>query len=449
MKKKMNWHGLLALTAPPPLSAQTDAEHVRNVNNHEISDIVNSIDPTVSALLNVVLVGLLAYLLVTKFKTNTLSIINRSYNYDQDRLQHFFDASMEGLFFHENGIVTDINPAACQMIGYSRDEVMGTHILNYVPEKYHQECIDHMKSMDEGPYEFEALHKTGSRIPIRIRAKTLLTEKNPIRAVAITSLMNSKCSPNSFLSLDQIENPDGAFLSRMGHEFKKPLSTILGFTQILQHTELSDEQSQYTAQISEAGDRLLKMINAMHDFGKLDAHEIALEPENVDWTDILVESIDLVSPLIKQKSLNLLVSTEACERSVVFANRTRFRQVLHNLLSNAVLYNREHGNISIYCSTTNENKLRVSIEDSGIGIPEISHLQVFQPLSRFRNCRESIAGTGMGLAVCKKLIELMGGKIGFSSVENEGSCFWIELPLAQSVQQIAAESDLETEELGA
>lgn len=221
------------------------------------------------------------------------------------------------------------------------------------------------------------------------------------------------------------------FLSRMSHELRTPLNAILGFGQLLGMSSLSRQDADSTRQIIKAGRHLLGLINEVLEISRIESGNLSVSLEAVKVCEIGIETFDLIRPLASRYGVELQeAEMRTCECSVQ-ADRQRLKQVLLNLLSNAIKYNRPAGRISIYC-IRQETHLRIAVQDTGQGIEPSQISRVFVPFDRLGAEKTEIEGTGVGLALCKRLIEVMGGEIGVESSLGVGSTFWIDLPLSQS-----------------
>lgn len=236
------------------------------------------------------------------------------------------------------------------------------------------------------------------------------------------------------------------FLSSMSHELRTPMNAILGFSQLLEtdiDAPLNDEQLRFVSQIAKAGDHLLKLINQVLDLAKIEAGKSEIDMADVHLLDLLQECIGLNSSLSKQMSVDLLCNTEKVSGIFVRGDTDRLRQVLINVLSNAIKYNRTDGTVTIDTEAISRTKLRILVKDTGIGIPSDKHDKVFEAFARLGAENSGIEGTGIGLTLSKKLIEQMDGDIGFDSVEGKGSTFWIELHMAD-VTNLMPQTSAET-----
>jgi signal transduction histidine kinase/CheY-like chemotaxis protein len=222
------------------------------------------------------------------------------------------------------------------------------------------------------------------------------------------------------------------FLSRMSHELRTPMNAILGFTQLLEKDKkhpLADYQKENIDMILTAGNHLLELINEVLDLSRIEANNFNLSIKQLNITNLIKEINSITKPLAEEKTIAIKIE-ELPEECLVLADNLRLKQVLINLFSNAIKFNNAGGSIEIKLLQVEGNKARVSIKDTGFGIPMDQIKNVFKPFDRLDADKKGIEGTGIGLTLSKRLIEMMNGTIGVDSVVGEGSCFYIEIPMA-------------------
>jgi len=227
------------------------------------------------------------------------------------------------------------------------------------------------------------------------------------------------------------------FLSRMSHELRTPLNSILGFAQLLRLTELTTSQNKNLDYILKSGQHLLQLINEVLEIARIESGKISISLEPINLINTIEEIISLVMPFSFDKSVDIDFSHDEIKTCFILADTQKVKQILINLLNNAIKYNNEDGDVLIYLQKIPKDDgrqfIRINVQDNGIGISEENIQKLFRPFERAGNDNSQIEGTGLGLSVVKKLTLLMGGDLGVESSLGIGSNFWIEFPEISTV----------------
>ncbi|UQB41735.1 response regulator [Thiomicrospira microaerophila] len=220
------------------------------------------------------------------------------------------------------------------------------------------------------------------------------------------------------------------FLSSMSHELRTPMNAILGFAQLLEYDdELTADQRENIGEILKAGRHLLILINEVLDLAKVESGKVDLSMEPVELKPLIHDCISLVQPQAERHGIQLASHCEP--QQFVCADLTRLKQSLINLVSNAIKYNRENGRVDVWVEPQEHGGYRIAVQDTGQGIAPEKIKQLFEPFNRLGAEGGAIEGTGIGLTITRRIIELMHGQVGVTSQVGVGSCFWIDLPLAE------------------
>ncbi|MEY2575682.1 MAG: hypothetical protein QOF80_1169 [Verrucomicrobiota bacterium] len=234
---------------------------------------------------------------------------------------------------------------------------------------------------------------------------------------------------------DRANHAKSDFLSRMSHELRTPLNSILGFGQLLDRQSPTETQRPRIRYILSAGRHLLNLINEVLDISRIEAGTLQLSVEPVCLEEAIGEALDLMRPLAAERTIVLASNCSADTATYVLADRQRLKQVLLNLLSNAVKYTAVKGCVTVSFADSGKDLTRISVRDTGAGIPVDKLARLFTPFDRLGAERSSVEGTGLGLALCQRLVHAMNGSIGVNSTLGSGSVFWLDLPHTQSPLQ--------------
>ena len=338
-------------------------------------------------------------------------------------------------------------------------------VIFYVRRNVVRRLIDLRKSMAEiAGGNLDAVISAGGGDEIGDMARTLIVFRDDARAARSAeqqaardreALAAQKRAEEKALSEKEVAEASNRakseFLANMSHEVRTPLNGVLGMTGLLLGTKLDDEQKKFAEIVRDSGEQLLAVVNDILDISKLEANKVELESIDFDLVQVVESAVSLAIGKAREKGLDLGVFVDPAARRRFRGDPTRLRQVMHNLIGNALKFT-EKGGVSVEVrmprdhaieATEDAPVLRFEITDTGIGMPESVRTQLFQ---KFTQADSSITrrfgGTGLGLAICKQLVELMGGRIGVESQPGVGSVFWFEAKLARAAAPFVARADL-------
>jgi PAS domain S-box-containing protein len=336
-----------------------------------------------------------------------------------------------------------INPAGEELLGHRQDELVGRTDHELFPADVadalaatDREVLARGALLDIPAEEVLTPHR-GRRV---LHTKKLLIsapDGRPRYVLAISEDITERRLAEEELrhaksEAERANRAKSMFLSRMSHELRTPLNAVLGFGQLLELDDLDDGQRESVTQILRGGTHLMRLINEVLDISRIEAGEMALSLEPVAVADAVGEAVDLVRPMAAGRTITLALPPSPVVPVFVRADRQRLKQVLLNLLSNAIKYNREGGTVTVACTAVAPDRLRLAVADTGPGIPADRLDQLFSPFERLGAENSTIEGTGLGLALTRRLVEAMDGTIGVDSVAGEGSTFWVELVQAEA-----------------
>jgi PAS domain S-box-containing protein len=359
----------------------------------------------------------------------------------------------------EHGIIQLFNVGAERMLGYRADEVVNRINPSDIHDPDEVKARAQALTLELGTpitpgfealafkasrgiediYELTYICKDGSRFPAVVSITALRDDYDRLIGYLLIGTDNSARKRverelnNAILQAERANLAKSEFLSSMSHELRTPLSAILGFAQLIESgtPQPTPAQKRSVEQILRAGWYLLELINEILDLALIESGKLSLSLEPISLAEVMLECQAMIEPQAKKRSIS--VSFPSFEFACfISADRTRIKQVLINLLSNAIKYNRLAGTVVVSCQRRGAQRVRICIEDTGLGLSPEKQAQLFQPFNRLGQEANVEEGTGIGLVMTKRLVELMGGSIGVDSTPNVGSVFWVEMSLARA-----------------
>lgn len=354
----------------------------------------------------------------------------------EEERDRFFDLSLDIMCISSaDGHFKRVNPAFSEILGWSTEELLTKPYLEFVhPDDLAitREEVARQVERGETVYSFENryLHRDGTW---RTLAWKSVPQPGGLMYAAARDVTELRQTINSLdAAKAEAERANAAksdFLSNMSHELRTPLNAVIGFAQLLEMRNHDPSTQEATQSILKAGRHLLDLINEILDVARIEAGKMTLSVESVALGAMIDHAVELVSPLAGAKGVSVVIEGELCRNLHVAADRQRLIQVLINLLTNAVKYNRDHGKVVIRCHDGGDGVHRVEIQDTGRGIDARGRERLFQPFERGNHMEE---GTGLGLALSRRLMQLMSGDIDLVKTGSEGSTFGITLKGAEA-----------------
>jgi len=357
----------------------------------------------------------------------------------EHKYRAIFENSIEGIFQSTPaGQFVSANPALARIFGYDSPEELIESITDieqtlYVDPKRREEfkqLIETQGSVEL--FEYEVFRKDKSKLWLCENSRVVRDDYGKVSYYEGT--VENITERKRVEEVERASKAKSEFLSRMSHELRTPLNAILGFGQLLERQSPTPVQKNRIHHILNAGRHLLNLINEILDISRVESGRFQLSLEPVLVEQAVDEVIDLIRPVAAERSVEIERSAMTESSLNILADRQRLKQVLLNLLSNAVKYNRVGGRVIVDLAPQDNARFRISISDEGPGIPADKRARLFSPFDRLGAENTEMQGTGLGLALSKRLTEAMGGAIGEGGPAM-GACFWIEFPLVKGVQE--------------
>ena len=350
------------------------------------------------------------------------------------------------------GNVLQTNPRFCELTGYTASELVGMPSLDFThPDDVVQDA-DLSRQLVTGEIPMYRRNKRyiardGRTLWVQSTVSLLRDEQGVPRRIVgavedITEHLQLAEAQRARAAAEASNHAKSDFLSRMSHELRTPLNAMLGFAQLLeldQRHPLAESQRPWVGQIQHAGWHLLEMINDVLDLSRIESGNVRLTIEPLDLSALLTRTLPLVEQQARKRGIR--ITHELASDAVrVRGDGTRVKQILTNLLTNAVKYNADHGRIHVAAKAVGA-EVEISVTDTGLGMTPTQMAELFQPFNRLGRERSAQEGTGIGLVISQRLAELMGGSLRARSVTGEGSVFILSLPMVDSADTVRSSFD--------
>jgi PAS domain S-box-containing protein len=346
----------------------------------------------------------------------------------------FFTLSLDLLCIADTRGFRRVNPAFCRTLGYTEAELTSRPFLDFVHPDDLEATQKVVAKLQQGEnlihFENRYRCKDGSYRWLSWRCPAPSADSEWIHAVARDVTEAKQVQAELERAKKEAEDANRAksdFLSRMSHELRTPLNAILGFGQLLQRDALTEKQRQEVDLIVKGGRHLLGLINEVLDISRIEVGRLDLSPEAVALPDLLREVAHLTQPMAAEHGVMVFIDDPSVAGKVVLADLQRLKQVLLNLVSNAIKYNKDLGRVRIHAEPVPPGRLRIHVSDTGPGIALDKQARLFTPFDRLGAESTPIEGSGLGLVLSKRLVEIMGGTLTFVSKLGQGTRFTVEL----------------------
>jgi PAS domain S-box-containing protein len=354
-----------------------------------------------------------------------------------------------------SGLILEANLSAATLLGVSRSELVKRPISRFIVKAqqdiYYQCRKQLMEVAQAQTCELQVLQSEGTELWVKLHiSASHASAGDPVLRVILSDISERKFLDqalyesnhkleNAVQVADKANRAKSEFLSSMSHELRSPLNAILGFAQLIESGSPPPTTNQQASlnQILRGGWYLLTLINEILDLALIESGKLSLALEPVSLSEKFLDCQAMIQPQAEKSGIRINFAPFD-HPYFVQADRTRLKQVIINLLTNAIKYNRANGTVDVTCSTPTAGRVRISVHDTGLGLSAEKLAQLFQPFNRLGQESGSQEGTGIGLVVCKRLVEMMNGEIGVQSRLGMGSEFWFELALAAPREHAAA-----------
>lgn len=386
---------------------------------------------------------------VVRSDTARLTMANEALAESERRLYDILDHIPAAIFLKDlSGRYLFANSRCQSVIGRERSEVIGKTDEELLPPRIAKAHLANDRQVLESgrSLEFEEIGaESGLEQRIFHSSKFPLRDSldKPYALCGISTDITERKRTEQGMSIarreaERANRAKGEFVSRMSHDLRTPLNAVIGFAQLLDMDNLTPDQHESVTQILDAARHLLDLMNEVLDISKIESGNLSLSAEPVAVAEIIDQVVKLMRPIGAAQQVDVQALPSTSRERHVRVDRLRLNQILLNLMSNAVKYNRAGGSVLVSCEDRDGGRVRINVTDTGTGIRPEKLALLFTPFERLGAEHTGIEGTGLGLALSRGLAEAMGGQLGVTSEIERGSTFWIELAGVPAATDITA-----------
>jgi PAS domain S-box-containing protein len=421
------------------------AEKLLKENPQSISDLTNIEIKNLIHDINV-------YQIELEMQNDQLRNTQKDLEISRDNFSQLYNQAPVGyLTIDSNGMILQVNQTLGQMLDSTPENILKRSLGDFIIEEDRKVYYARWKSFFKHPIgknlEFRMMSSNEKYFWAKFEGRhPYLIENELVHPVAdrlfltIADISERKFAEEKILATQKLaeeaNNAKAKFLSNMSHELRTPLNAVIGFSQLLADgTEiLTSNQQEAVDYILTSGHYLLDLINDVLELSKIDSDSFEVKIQNIDLMEMINEIIRIYKPIADKSNVTIINRENTNKLPKIRADKTHLKQILINLISNGVKYNRPGGTVTLTAKEISAMWMEIQVSDTGLGIkPELSD-HLFEPFNRLGMEIKGIEGTGIGLSIAKKLVEQMGGKIGFSSQLNKGSLFWFRIPISRLLE---------------
>jgi len=373
---------------------------------------------------------------------------------NEKRYRDLFNYSQALICTHDlNGKILSVNPAICESLGYSGEELLGKMLRDFIPPKdaknFDAEYLEKISKEERVKGVFRIMHKNGNMLFLLYQNYKVIEEGLEPYVIGFSQDITERVKAEKELVLakkitEEASHAKEVFLANMSHEIRTPMSGILGIAGLLAKTKLDDQQKNYTKLITESANNLLVIVNDVLDIEKIGSGKFEFEQIPFRITEKVTTTIQSFQYKVEEKGLQIDFENNLQTDLIVEGDPYRLSQILNNLLSNALKFT-DHGKIVVTSSVVKTEgdivTVQFTVKDTGIGIPGSRLSAIFEPfVQASSDTTRKYGGTGLGLSICKNLVELQGGTIeAYSSKQGGGTTFRFSIPYKICIAKIMAE----------